>query len=110
MPYATADNENKPTSRNVQVLAGAYHRCDCRTSNMADPVHNFAVASAGLVGLHVGILQSVREIPGVLALLAVYIILIILEHRLSALSVRQLGAGVAVTGLLPTFSGLVMIT
>jgi len=72
--------------------------------------NNFAVESAGLDGLHVGILQSVREIPGFLALLAVYIILIIREHRLSALSVLLLGAGVTATGLFPSFSGLVLTT
>ncbi len=72
--------------------------------------NNFAVESAGLDGLHVGILQSIREIPGFLALLAVYIILIIREHRLSALSVLLLGAGVAGTGLFPSFSGLVLTT
>jgi hypothetical protein len=37
--------------------------------------NNFAVENAGLEGRHIGIIQSVREIPGFLALLAVYIIL-----------------------------------
>ncbi len=72
--------------------------------------NNFAVESAGLDGLHVGILQSVREIPGFLALLAVYILLVVREHRLSALSVLLLGLGVAATGLFPSFSGLVLTT
>ena len=72
--------------------------------------NNFAVESAGLDGVHVGILQSIREIPGFLALLAVYLILIIREHRLSALSVLLLGVGVSATGLLPSFSGLVFTT
>jgi hypothetical protein len=72
--------------------------------------NNFAVESAGLSGVHVGILQSIREIPGFLALLAVYIILIIREHRLSAISVLLLGIGVAATGSLPTFGGLVLTT
>ncbi len=72
--------------------------------------NNFAVESVGLDGLHVGILQSVREIPGFLALLAVYIILVVREHRLSALSVLLLGLGVAATGLFPSFSGLVLTT
>jgi hypothetical protein len=72
--------------------------------------NNFAVESVGLDGVHVGVLQSVREVPGFLALLAVYIILIIREHRLSALSVLMLGAGVAATGCFPSFGGLILTT
>ena len=41
--------------------------------------NNFAVEVAGLDGSHVGIIQSVREIPGFLALLAVYVMLILRE-------------------------------
>lgn len=71
---------------------------------------NFAVHIVGLDGYHIGIIQSAREIPGFLALLAVYVMLIIKEHRLSALSTLTLGFGVALTGLLPTFYGLVLTT
>ena len=72
--------------------------------------NNFAVDIAGLDGDHVGVIQSVREIPGFLALLAVYIIMIIREHRLSALSILLLGFGLAITGLLPSFAGLILTT
>jgi len=71
---------------------------------------NFVVNEIGLNGSHVGILQSVREIPGFLALLVVYVLLIIKEHRLSALSVLILGAGVAATGFLPSFYGILVTT
>ncbi len=71
---------------------------------------NFAVHVIDLNGSHIGILQSVREIPGFLALLVVYALLIIKEHRLSALSVLLLGIGVAATGLMPTFYGLLFTT
>ena len=72
--------------------------------------NNFAVEVAGLEGKHVGIIQSVREIPGFLALLAIYVMLIIMEHRLSALSILLLGIGLGVTGMLPTFTGLMIAT
>ena len=49
--------------------------------------NNFAVDIAKLDGDHVGVIHSVREIPGFLALLTVYVIMVIKEHRLSALSV-----------------------
>jgi len=72
--------------------------------------NNFAVDAAGLEGKHVGVIQSVREIPGFLALLAVYVMLILREHRLSALSILFLGIGLAVTGLFPSFIGLMLTT
>ena len=71
---------------------------------------NFAVRVFGLNGDHVGIIQSVREIPGFLALLAVFVIMLIKEHRLSALSILILGIGVAATGLFPSFGGLLVTT
>ncbi|MDX1707075.1 MAG: MFS transporter [Desulfobacterales bacterium] len=72
--------------------------------------NNFAVDIAGLDGDHIGVIQSVREIPGFLALLAVYVIMIIREHRLSALSILILGFGLAITGMLPSFTGLMLTT
>ncbi len=71
---------------------------------------NFSVNVVGLDGNHIGALQSVREIPGFLALLVTYVILIIKEHKLSALSIIILGAGISLTGLLPSFSGLIFTT
>ncbi len=72
--------------------------------------NNFAVETAGMEGSHIGMIQSVREIPGFLALLAVYILLLIKEYRLSALSIIFLGLGVALTGLFPTYAGLIITT
>lgn len=71
---------------------------------------NFAVQVIDLDGFHVGIVQSVREIPGFLSLLVIYLLLVIKEHRLSALSVLIVGIGIALTGLLPTFYGLIFTT
>lgn len=73
-------------------------------------LNNFAVEVGGLSGLDIGIVQSVREIPGFLALLALYVILIIREHKLAALSVVVLGLGVAMTGMFPSTAGLVFTT
>ncbi len=72
--------------------------------------NNFAVEVAGLQGKHIGVIQSVREIPGFLALLAVYVMLIVREHRLSALSILSLGLGLGATGLFPSYSGLLITT
>lgn len=72
--------------------------------------NNFAVEVAGLEGQHVGVIQSVREVPGFLALLAVWVMLVVAEHRLSALSIVVLGVGTALTGLFPTYLGLAATT
>jgi len=71
---------------------------------------NFAVRVAGLDGNHIGMIQSVREIPGFLALLAVFVIMVIKEHRLSALATLALGIGLAATGLFPSYIGLLLTT
>lgn len=72
--------------------------------------NNFAVDVAGLTGRHIGMIQSVREIPGFLALLTVFVIILIKEYRLSALSILILGLGVAATGLFPSYAGLLLTT
>lgn len=72
--------------------------------------NNFAVERAGFGGFEVGLVQAVREIPGFLALLVVYVLLVLPEHRLAALPIAVLGLGVAITGLLPSFWGLVFTT
>jgi hypothetical protein len=72
--------------------------------------NNFAVEVAGLDGNHIGVIQSLREVPGFLALLAVYIIMVLKEHRLSALSILVLGLGLALTGLFPSYPGLILTT
>jgi hypothetical protein len=45
--------------------------------------NNFAVEVVALEGIQVGFIQSVREIPGFLAFLVVYLLLVVKEHRLS---------------------------
>ena len=73
-------------------------------------LNNFAVEVVGMNGQQMGALQSVREIPGFLALLAVYVMLLVREHRLSALSIVFLGVGTAAAGYFPTYGGLLVTT
>jgi hypothetical protein len=72
--------------------------------------NNFAVEVVGLEGNHIGIIQSIREIPGFLTFLVVFVLLLFKEHRLAALSIVILGLGMAATGLLPSYFGLVFTT
>jgi hypothetical protein len=72
--------------------------------------NNYAIDQIGINGLQAGIIQSVREIPGFLALLVVYLLLVFKEHRLAAFSILLMGVGVMATGFLPSFMGLVITT
>ncbi|MBN1212568.1 MAG: MFS transporter [candidate division Zixibacteria bacterium] len=71
---------------------------------------NFAVNVVGLEGQHIGIIQSVREIPGFLVFLVVFVMLLLKEHRISSLSILTLGIGVGAVGFFPSFSGLIVTT
>jgi len=71
---------------------------------------NFAVNMVGLDGSHIGIIQSFREIPGFMALLVVFVMLLLKEHRISSLSIITLGIGVGITGLFPTYFGIIGTT
>jgi predicted MFS family arabinose efflux permease len=73
-------------------------------------LNNFAHDKAGFTGFDIGLLQSVREIPGFLAFTAIFIILFMKEQTLAYLSLLVLGLGVALTGFFPTLTGLLITT
>jgi predicted MFS family arabinose efflux permease len=72
--------------------------------------NNFAAEMVHLDGSKVGMIQSIREVPGLLTLLLVFVLLLVREHRLAALSVALLGIGTAITGLFPTYNWLILTT
>ena len=71
---------------------------------------NFAKEVVGVNGFQIGVVQAVREIPGFLTFMVMYVLLIMKEHRLSAWSVVLLGIGIGATGFFTTFPGLLMTT
>ncbi len=73
-------------------------------------LNNFAREQAGFTGAEIGLLQSVREIPGFLAFTAVFFFMIMREQTLAYLSLVTLGVGVALTGYYPTVTGLLVTT
>ena len=44
-------------------------------------LNNFVIEKAGFSGADIGLLQSVREIPGLLAFTAVWVLLLLSEQR-----------------------------
>ena len=73
-------------------------------------LNNFAVEQVAFTGREIGILQSLREIPGFLAFTAVLVLLIAREQVFALISIGLLGIGVAMTGFLPTEYGLYFTT
>ena len=73
-------------------------------------LNNFAVERAAFTGVEIGILQSLREIPGFLAFTAVFVLLLVREQPFILLALALLGAGTAVTGAFPTATGLYVTT
>jgi hypothetical protein len=73
-------------------------------------LNNFAVEKASFSGADIGLLQSVREIPGFLAFTAVFILLFIREQRFMILSLIMLVVGTMITGLFPSLGGLLCTT
>jgi hypothetical protein len=72
--------------------------------------NNFAVDVVGINGFQTGVIQSVREIPGFLALLVIFLLLVFKEQRLAAISVLLTGLGIALAGMLPSYGGLIVTT
>jgi len=73
-------------------------------------LNNFAVERAAFSGVEIGILQSLREVPGFLSFTVIFVLLIIKEQTFAVISLALLGLGVAMTGFFPTEYGLYFTT
>lgn len=73
-------------------------------------LNNFVIERANFDGSDIGLLQSVREIPGFLAFTAVFVLLFIREQRFMLVSLAALTLGTAITGFFPSLFGLLLTT
>jgi len=73
-------------------------------------LNNFSVQSANISGYQMGIIQSLREVPGFLTLLVIYALLIISEKRIVALGLLIMGLGICSVGYFPSFYGIIFTT
>ncbi|WP_027857971.1 MFS transporter [Marinobacterium jannaschii] len=73
-------------------------------------INNFTIEQAGFNGSDMGILQSLREVPGFLSFAVVFLLLLWKEQALALISLLLLGIGTALTGYLPSFWGLCFTT
>lgn len=73
-------------------------------------INNFAIEKAAFGGIEIGILQSLREVPGFLAFAVVFLLLWMREQTIAFVALLALGIGTAITGMLPTVLGLYFTT
>lgn len=73
-------------------------------------LNNFVIEAAGFDGVGIGWLQSVREVPGFLAIGVIVVIMFMREQTLALVSLLTLGLAVMVTGWFPTMGGLLVTT
>ncbi|MCH7942700.1 MAG: MFS transporter [Proteobacteria bacterium] len=73
-------------------------------------LNNFVIERAGFTGAEIGILQSLREVPGFMAFAAVFILILMREQTLALASLLLLGIGTAMTGWFPSVIGLYCTT
>ncbi len=73
-------------------------------------LNNFVIERAAFTGVEIGILQSLREVPGFLTFTVIFVLLIIKEQLLAVFALALLGIGVAMTGFFPTTYGLYFTT
>lgn len=73
-------------------------------------LNNFVIEKANFDGADIGLLQSVREIPGFLAFTVVFVLAFIREQLFMLISLAMLTVGTAITGLFPSLTGLLLTT
>lgn len=69
-------------------------------------LNNFAVEQVGFTGVEIGILHSLREVPGFLAFTVVWVLLVLRQQTFSLLSLGVLGLGTVLAGFFPSVLGL----
>lgn len=73
-------------------------------------LNNFVIEAASFDGSQIGILQSLREIPGFLAFTVVLVLIFVCQQKLAYMSIMALGLGVLLTGYFPSALGLYITT
>ncbi|MFK7876626.1 MAG: MFS transporter [Paracoccaceae bacterium] len=73
-------------------------------------LNNFVKEMAEFDGADIGLLHTVREIPGFLAIVVILIIMFMREQVLGLVSLVLLGAATAVTAQFPQLTGILILT
>ena len=73
-------------------------------------LNNFAIEHVSFSGREIGILHSLREIPGFLAFTAIFVLLILREQVFALASLLVMSVAIAATGYFPSVVGLYATT
>ena len=73
-------------------------------------LNNFVKEVADFDGADIGLLHTVREIPGFLAFLVIFLIIVVREQVLGLVSLVMLGAATAITAWFPQLTGIMILT
>jgi len=73
-------------------------------------LNNFVIEVADFDGADIGLLHTVREIPGLLAVGVIALLLFIREQVLGLVALVLLGVATALTAYFPSLGGILMIT
>jgi len=73
-------------------------------------LNNFTIERAGFSGVEIGILQSLREIPGFMAFAVVFLLFLMREQTVAIVSLLVLGIGTMMTPYFPNVLGLYLTT
>ncbi len=72
--------------------------------------NNFAVEELAVRANQIGVIQAIREVPGLLGVLAGLLALFLAEMRIAGLSVLVMGVGIFLTGSAHNLAGLIAAT
>jgi len=73
-------------------------------------LNNFAIEQVSFTGTEIGILQSLREVPGFFAFTIIFVLILIREQRMTYISLMLLGFGALLTGFFPSAIGFYLTT
>ncbi len=73
-------------------------------------LNNWVIEAADFTGKDIGLLHTVREIPGFFAIGVIAVLLVMREQVLGVVSLAMLGVATAVTAWFPSMGGILMVT
>ncbi len=110
-PYPLAQIQNLPAWRQPVVLLFLMALAmPVAFRTWSALLNNFVIEMANFDGADIGLLHTVREIPGFLAIGVILIIMLMREQILAVLSLTVLGLATAVTAWFPSYGGILLIT
>lgn len=110
-PVSLADADSLPVWRRpITLLFVAAMAMPVAFYSWYALLNNFVIEAAAFDGADIGLLHTVREIPGFLAVGVIAIIIFVREQILGLVSLALLGVATAFTAWFPSLGGLLVLT